>query len=135
MINNLINNYFMRLCIMTLTFFFMSGCSSEKVYVSHNMLVEIESDFVDEFNASETLDEQGQAVKEAHRKVGRISTDGIPEDYKNALLDVKDNWEDLFEAIEKVDQDGIDACLELSVQLIQKCNEIAEAYGLEVSEP
>jgi len=115
--------------------FLHCGCSSEKVYVTHNILAEIESNFVDEFNASETWDEQGQAAKDAYRAVERISTDGLPDDYKNALLDVKDNWEDLSEAIEKEDQDGLDACLELSPQLTQKCNEITESYGFEVSEP
>ena len=101
----------------------------------HNEIVKIESETIEEYNNQSTIYAQSAAIKLAVSKLEQLDTNGLPQDYKNAILGVKEAWEGWQRALDQANIEKADVFNDLSQERIENLNKVAESNGLIIQRP
>tara|TARA_B100001758_G_C18274812_1_gene538338 strand:- start:456 stop:845 length:390 start_codon:yes stop_codon:yes gene_type:complete len=126
---------FLKLILLT-TFLVLISCSSQdNILKVHNEIVKIESETIEEYNNQSTIYAQSAAIKLAVSKLEQLDTNGLPQDYKNAILGVKEAWEGWQRALDQANIEKADVFNDLSQERIENLNKVAESNGLIIQRP
>ena len=124
---------FIGIIVMTLI---STGCSSQQRIIDvHNKIVLIESEMIDDYNDQSTAYAQAEIIRSAVRKLERLDTNDLPQDYKNAILDVKDLWDDWQRALDRLNIEKADTLVDLHVVRVENLNKVAESHGMVIQRP
>ena len=124
---------FIGIIVMTLI---STGCSSQQRIIDvHNKIVLIESEMIDDYNDQSTAYAQAEVIRSGVRKLERLDTNGLPQDYKNAILDVKELWEDWQRALDQLNIEKADTLVDLHVVRVENLNKVAESHGMVIQRP
>ena len=112
-----------------------TACSSQRIVGVHNKIVLIESETINAYNDQSTAYAQAEIIRSAVRKLERLDTNDLPQDYKNAILDVKDLWDDWQRALDRLNIEKADTLVDLHVVRVENLNKVAESHGLIIRRP